>query len=200
MPSIQIRPARPEDAPALQAIYAPYVTDTAISFEYDPPSVEAFRERICHTLEKFPYLVAEEDGMIVGYCYASPFRTREAYCHVAELSVYIRKDKHGLGIGKRLYAEMEKRLVLQNIYTVYASIAYTNRVTDAHLTDGSLRFHEKMGFYPVARISDCGCKFGLWYGIVYMEKDIGTKVENPPPFRPWKEAYLLRDYNKDDEG
>ena len=101
-----IRPVTPGDAAALAAIYAPYVEGTAITFEYDVPPAEEFARRIAHTLEHYPYLAAERDGTILGYAYAGPFGSRAAYDWTTELSVYLRMDCRGGGIGTQLYLSL----------------------------------------------------------------------------------------------
>ncbi|MBQ5676713.1 MAG: N-acetyltransferase, partial [Lachnospiraceae bacterium] len=108
MKDMIIRNASVDDAEALLNIYAYYVKNTAITFEYEVPSLEEFKERITNTLKKYPYLVAEKEDKIVGYAYAGSFHTREAYQHAAELSVYVRQDWRGHGIGSSLYRELEK--------------------------------------------------------------------------------------------
>ena len=100
--NIRIRPATAADAPALLAIYAPYVEHTAITFEYEAPAAEEFRRRICHTLERYPYFAAEAEGRIVGYAYAGPFHPRAAYDWDAELSIYVARDCRGMGVGRKL--------------------------------------------------------------------------------------------------
>lgn len=105
--SITLRAARPDDAAALLEIYAPYVTGTAITFEYDVPSVEEFRARIEHTLKKYPYIVAESGGEIVGYAYTGEFKERAAYGWSVETSIYVARGKKHCGIGKRLYRALE---------------------------------------------------------------------------------------------
>ena len=89
---LTIRPAKLSDAPAIQAIYAPYVEKTAITFEYEVPSVQEFENRINKTLETYPYLVAEEDGQVLGYAYASTYYARTAYDWTTELSIYLHED------------------------------------------------------------------------------------------------------------
>ena len=108
---MNIRIARLDDAKRLLDIYGYYVTNTAVSFEYDIPSEEDFCGRIENTLKKYPYLVAEEDGKIVGYTYASQFHSRKAYLHGAELSIYVDREYRGKGIGKRLYREIQDILI-----------------------------------------------------------------------------------------
>ena len=107
--SLSIRTACPEDAEALLEIYAPYVRETAVTFEYEVPPLEEFRGRIEHVLSRYPYLAAEEDGRIVGYAYLSAFHPRAAYGWCAEPSVYVEMGQRGRGIGRRLYEELERR-------------------------------------------------------------------------------------------
>lgn len=176
MGQIVLRPAVPEDAGVLREIYAPYVADTAVSLEWEPPGVEEFRQRVENVLKDYPYLVAEEDGEILGYAYASRFHPRAAFLYCAEVSIYLRREKRRGGLGRLLYAEMEKRLKAQGILNVYASIASTQREDDPNLTADSLRFHEKMGYHTVAVFHSCGYKFGRWYDLTWMEKFIGDHL------------------------
>ena len=178
--AVQLRVAAPEDAAALVDIYAPYVRETAITFEYDVPSVAEFAARIAHTLESFPYLVAENDGEIVGYAYAGAFHPRAAYQWCAEMSVYVKRDVRRMGVGRKLYDAMEAILKLQRLTNVEACIAVPS-APDAHLTMDSVRFHEKMGYRMVGAFHQCGYKFDTWYDMVWMEKHIGAHVRNQPP-------------------
>jgi L-amino acid N-acyltransferase YncA/isopentenyldiphosphate isomerase len=172
------RSAEEEDAAELLEIYAPYVINTAVSFEYDVPSTEEFRSRIHTTLQHYPYIVAvNRDGRIDGYVYASPFHERSAYEHCAELSIYIRESCRGIGLGSALYEQIEGKLRQQGILNIYACIASTPRTNDSHLTNKSPLFHAKCGFKTVAHFNQCGCKFGLWYDMIYMEKIIGTDTD-----------------------
>ena len=118
--TIQLRAAVPEDAASLLDIYAPYVADTAISFEYSVPSLAEFTQRIQNVLKRFPYLVAEKKSSreILGYVYASPFHPREAYKWAVETSIYIRQGYTGLGLGRRLYEALERILKEQHIITL----------------------------------------------------------------------------------
>ena len=106
--TITFRTAAGDDAAALLAIYAPYVKGTASSFEYEAPSLEEFQGRIAHTLRRYPYIVAVENGEILGYAYTGPFGERAAYRLSVETSIYLRQDVRGKGLGKRLYAELER--------------------------------------------------------------------------------------------
>ena len=125
--NIHIRTASPDDAAALLAIYAPYVRETAITFEYDVPSTEEFVRRITHTLEKYPYLVAEKDHSILGYAYAGPFHERAAYDWAVETSIYVDRNQKHSGIGRLLYDTLENVLKNQEkhlIYDIFADFGY----------------------------------------------------------------------------
>lgn len=156
---MEIRIADTKDAEAIREIYAPYVLNTAVSFEYEVPSVEEFRKRIANTLAEYPYLAAEEDGVILGYAYAGVFHARPAYKHCVELSIYVRQDCRGRGVGKGLYLKLEEMLIKQNVYSVHACIAVPDG-EDEHLTDDSEKFHRKMGFEIAGRHEKCGYKLG----------------------------------------
>ena len=179
-----IRFVRPSDAQRILEIYRPYVTDTAITFETEVPSMTAFSQRIQDISAEYPYLVAEEDGRIVGYAYAHRYRERSAYQWSAELSVYVKQDMRGKGIGRNLYSELEKWLIKQNVYTVHACIASPDR-KDEHLTDDSEKFHKKLGFEIAGKHCQCGYKFGKWYSVIWMDKSIRKKTTKPEAFIPF---------------
>lgn len=183
---MNIRIASPDDAEKILEIYAPYVTDTAVSFEYTVPDIGDFRKRIEGILKEYPYLVAEEDGQIIGYAYAGPFHSREAYKHSAELSIYIKNEYHGRGIGQNLYCKLEEILSAQNVFTTCACIAVPE-IEDEYLTDISELFHERIGYHTVGRHEKCGYKFGRWYSMIWMEKEIKKRVPNPEPFIPFSQ-------------
>ena len=172
MNNVTIRTATVSDAPEILDIYGYYVANTAISMEYNIPSIEEFKKRIEITLENYPYLVAEQDGKIIGYAYAGRFHPRAAFYRSAEVSIYIQKDAVKCGLGRRLYEEIEKRLAEQGILNVYASIAYTD-TEDEYLTNNSAQFHERMGYKKVAQFSNSCTKFGRWYHLIWMEKFLG---------------------------
>lgn len=175
--SVLIRTASAEDAAALLEIYAPYILETAITFEYDVPTVDEFARRITHTLRRYPYLAAETGGKIVGYAYASPFKERAAYDWAAETSIYVAQDCRGMGVGTRLYTKLEDILRRQNIVNSNACIAYPN--------PESIRFHEKMGYRTVAHFTKCGYKLGSWYDMIWMEKMLDSHREDPPAVIPF---------------
>lgn len=179
---IKLRVATPDDAPALLEIYAPYVLETAISFEQAVPSEREFRGRIESTLARYPYLVAERDGAILGYAYTSRFHPRKSYDLSAETSIYVRRDARGSGLGRRLYAAIETISKAQNIQNLYACIAYADP-EDAHLQNNSARFHEHMGYAFTARFRRCACKFDTWYDMIWMEKMLGVHPVPAPELR-----------------
>lgn len=179
-----IRTATQEDAAQLLEIYAPYVTDTAITFEYDVPDEREFAGRIAKTLEKYPYLVAFVDGRAEGYAYASAFHSRAAYGWCVETSIYVRMDARGSGVGGALYRKLEEALIRQGMLNLNACIAWTEQ-EDKHLTNASVSFHEHFGYRMVGRFNQCGYKFGKWYDMVWMEKLVGAheaSVENTRTF------------------
>ena len=181
--SITIRMANPADAQALLNIYAPYVINTAITFEYDVPSVEEFASRIAHTLEKYPYFIAEEGGNILGYAYASPFHDRPAYDWAVETSIYVDQNIKHRGIGRKLHDALESTLREQGILNMNACIAYPPE-EDEHLDKNSVEFHAHMGYRLVGEFYKCGYKFNRWYNMVWMEKLIGEHLsdQKPPKF------------------
>ena len=183
---MKIRTAEIEDAEQLLEIYAPYVKETAITFEYEVPSLDEFMERISNISVKYPYLVIEQDGEILGYAYAGMFHERKAYDWAVEVSIYLKKDKRGNGLGKKLYDMLERVLKEQNILNVNACIAYTEH-EDKYLTNGSEKFHEHMGYRLVGKFTKCGYKFDRWYDMIWMEKHIGEHLNNQPPVKLFSE-------------
>lgn len=170
---MKIRTAKVSDAEAILSIYAPYVENTAITFEYDVPSIEEFRMRIEGTLMKYPYLVAETDEEgIIGYAYAGVFKGRAAYDWCVETSIYVKQDAHGRGIGKALYSELESRLKAQGILNVNACITWMDEENE-YVTHQSPDFHSHLGYTKCAHFHKCGYKFGRWFDMIWMEKMIG---------------------------
>ncbi|HFI0255461.1 TPA: N-acetyltransferase family protein [Streptococcus suis] len=161
---IEIRSARLEDATYLVAIYAPYVENTAITFETEVPTVSDFVRRIEKTLEKFPYLVAVEEDQVIGYAYASTYYARAAYDWTVELSVYIQQEARGKGIGTLLYNALEEELTARGFKNFLACIALPN--------PASIALHEKRGYEQVAHFKQVGYKFGRWHDIVWLQKSL----------------------------
>ena len=168
-----IRLATETDVPAILAIYAPYVENTTVSFEYDVPCRREFMQRFYTITEQFPWLVWEENGEILGYAYAARPFPRAAYSWDAEPSIYLRQDAKGRGIGRKLYAALEEILKLQGYQVLYAIITQEN--------DASVAFHEKTGYTMLSLFPRCGFKNGRWLGVYWMEKRLFS-VESPKSF------------------
>lgn len=177
---LKIRAVREDDAAELSEIYRYYVEHTAITYECHVPSVEEFRQRIRHTLEKYPYLAAELDGKIVGYVYASPLNTRESYDWSVETSIYVAENVRGHGIGSRLYQALEDTLDAMHIINLNACIAYPEE-PDEYLTNNSVEYHEHLGYQLIGTFHQCAYKFGRWYHMVWMEKAIAEHPDTPEP-------------------
>ncbi len=175
-----IRDARIEDAVRLLEIYKYYVTNTAITFEYEVPSLAEFQNRIKNTTAKYPYLVIEQDGVIQGYAYAGAFKGRAAYDWSCELSIYIDRTAHKCGLGRKIYEALEKKLQQMGILNLYACIGYPE-VEDEYLTKNSEEFHKHLGFVTVGKFNKCGYKFSRWYNMIWMEKIIGEHTHNQAP-------------------
>lgn len=176
---MNIRVASPEDAQTLVEIYTPYVKDTIVTFEYSVPTVEEFAGRIRHTLEKYPYLVAEDDGRILGYTYASAFKSRAAYNWSVETTIYVRQGKQHHGTGSALYKALEEQLSRQHICNLCACIAYPN--------PASIEFHKKFGYVLIAHFHRSGYKLGAWQDMVWMEKELCPHTVPPQPFVPFSQ-------------
>ncbi|MCD7838063.1 MAG: N-acetyltransferase family protein [Clostridiales bacterium] len=179
-----IRTATPDDAAALLDIYGPYILETAVTFEYDVPTEAEFARRIAHTVERYPWLVLEADGQLEGYAYAGTFIGRRACDWAVEASIYIRRDCRKHGYGRRLYQALEAVLRRQNVVNVNACIACPE-VEDEYLNRNSVNFHQHMGYRMVGGFHKCGYKFGRWYQLVWMEKMLGSHLDQPPEFVPF---------------
>ena len=179
----KIRLARPQDAEELLEIFRPYVLETAVAFNYEPPTLEEFRNTMEDRLGRYPYLVAETAEGLMGYAYASPFKDRAAYDWAVETSIYVKQGHAGQGYGRLLHDSLEELLKSQNILSMYACIAYTE-TPDEHLTNNSPEFHGHMGFEITASFPKCGYKFGKWYDMIWMHKEIGPHTASPLPVLP----------------
>ena len=167
-----IRSATKDDAGRLLEIYAYYVENTAISFEYHAPSLSEFKNRILRTLQSYPYLVLEEDGVIQGYAYAGRLGERVAYLYSCEVSIYLAPDSRRKGYGRKLYEALESMLKDRGVQNLYARVVDPPE-EDEYLTRNSEQFHQHLGFSKVGTLHKCGYKFGRWYNILWMEKLIG---------------------------
>ena len=176
---IMIRFAEEKDLSAMLAIYAPYVENTTYSFEYEVPSMEVFTARFRDHVAQFPWLVWEEDGTVLGYAYAGAPWERAAYRWCAEVSIYLHPSVHGRGIGRQLYAVLEDILTKQGYRVAYALITTEN--------NGSVAFHEKLGYCYHSTFENCGFKMGRWLGVIWLQKRLNP-LDAPEAFpRPWNE-------------
>ncbi|MCI9335767.1 MAG: GNAT family N-acetyltransferase [Lachnospiraceae bacterium] len=142
--------------------------------------------RICNTLKKYPYLLACRDGEILGYAYTGPFVGRAAYGWAAETTIYLKEGHKRQGMGKTLYTALETVSRAQNILSLNACIGYPEKEDD-YVTLNSVRFHEHMGYSMAGKFHNCGYKFGNWYHMVWMEKQIREHSSHPAPVIPFSE-------------
>jgi len=159
---IEIRCATTADAESIQRIYAPFVLETAISFEDVPPSVDEIAGRIASTLKTHPWLVAVVEGKVCVYVYASAHRERAAYRYSADTTVYIAPEAQRRGVGHALYVKLLPQLKQRNIHMAFAGIALPN--------PGSVALHESMGFTPVGTYREVGFKFGRWHDVGWWQR------------------------------
>lgn len=182
---VQILMAKPCDAKQMLFIYSHYVKNTAITFEYNVPSVKEFRSRIKKTIHNYPWLKAVLNEKIVGYAYANVFKPRDAYKYCVEVTVYVLKDERQKGIGKKLYSKIENILLKMNVTNMNACITFPDKNNDPYVTDASFEFHKKMGFSKNAEFHKCGYKFNNWYDMIWMEKIIGEHKSKMNEFIPF---------------
>ena len=168
-----IRIAEEADVPAILAIYAPYILSTTFTFEYEVPTEDAFLDRFRTITARYPWLVWEENGEILGYAHGSAPFQRAAFRWSCEASVYLHPEARGRGIGRALYTALEKLLAYQGHRLCYAIITSENQP--------SLDFHGQMGYRFRAELPGCGYKFGRWLGVVWMEKMLKL-VDSPSSF------------------
>lgn len=163
---MHIRPADNADAPAIAAIYNPYITDSCITFEEVPVTPADITERMQQVQQQgLPYLVACRDGQVMGYCYATPWRVRSAYRFSVEVTVYLPSDAHGQGIGTALYQALLSQLTVAGYHLAIGGITLPN--------DKSVALHEKLGFSQVAHFSEVGFKQGAWRDVGYWQRKLG---------------------------
>jgi phosphinothricin acetyltransferase len=169
-----IRPSSDPDLPQITAIYAHHVLHGTGTFETDPPSAADMAARRADVLAKgLPYLVAEEDGKVLGFAYCQWFKPRPAYRFSAEDSIYLHPDAAGKGLGKLLLAELARQAEAAGIRKLIAVIGDSNNA-------GSVGVHRALGFDVVGTLKSCGWKFGKWLDIVLMEKTLGEGDTTPP--------------------
>lgn len=186
--SIVLRVANPADAPAIAATYAPYVTGTVISFELIPPDEREMANRLAKTLARFPWLVAVDGGDVVGYAYAGAHRERAAYQWAADVSVYLRENWRGRGIGRTLYTALFAFLRAQGYCNVYAGITLPN--------PASVALHEAMGMVPVGVYRHVGYKAGAWHDVGWWQGVLQTLVADPPPPRVFQDVATISTWDR----
>ena len=173
-----IRLATANDAEQIQAIYAPNVLSTAISFELEPPMVDAMRQRIVQTVQHWPWLVCDYDGEALGYVYAGEHGTRAAYQWSVDVSVYVQAQVRRAGVGRALYSSLFKLLALQGFYQAYAGITLPN--------PGSVGLHEAVGFRPIGVYHAVGYKLGAWHDVGWWELPLQARTVPPEPLKDFR--------------
>ncbi len=177
MPDFTLRDARPADIPAIHAIYNHHVTHGRASFEETPPAEDEMRLRFAEVRRKgMPYLVAERDGEVLGYAYASSYRTRSAYRYAVEDSIYLDHRHMGGGVGRALLAALIERCEAGPWRQMVAVVACTADGEGA----GSLALHERMGFRTAGRLEAVGFKHGRWIDTVLMQRPLGAGAASLP--------------------
>jgi L-amino acid N-acyltransferase YncA len=168
---VKIRDASAADAQACAAIYAPYVLDTAVTFESEPPSAAEMADRIdaAHA-----WLVLEDDGRVVGYAYGGPYKARAAYRWACEVSVYLESGRRRTGGGRALYEALLRRLADRGFRTAVAGMTLPN--------DASVGLHAALGFRPVGTYRRIGWKHGTWHDVAWVQRAIGDDAD--PPAEP----------------
>ena len=169
-----VRDATPDDAAACAAIYGPYVTDTAISFEAEPPTAEQMAQRIADAQLRHAWLVHEDDGLLLGYAYGVPHMAREAYRWSTAVSVYLHPDARGRGLGRALYTALFDRLADRGYRMALAGITLPNEPSEA--------LHRALGFEPVGVYRRVGWKHGQWRDVLWTQRPLGD--DDGPPTEP----------------
>ena len=170
-----VRLATADDAAACAAIYAPYVRETAISFELDPPTSEQMAARIAATNERWAFLVLEDDGQITGYAYATAFNERAAYRWACTTSVYLSRNRQRAGGGRLLYEALLARLAERGYRLAMAGMTLPN--------EASAGFHRALGFEPVGTYRKVGWKFGAWHDVTWLQRTIAEAPDRRRPTR-----------------
>lgn len=181
--AICVRAAMPQDAEQLLEIYTPFVISedcsvSNVSFELTAPSLAEFRQRIVDISSKYPYLVGEKNGQILGYVYCHPYRERLAYQWSVEVTIYLAPVGQGKGLGRLLYETMEKLLCLQGVTMAYSCITLGN--------EHSIKMHEALGYRLIGTFSKSGCKNGQWLDTVWLEKQLQPCPKQPDNIKSWR--------------
>jgi phosphinothricin acetyltransferase len=175
---LAVRPATPADAAAIQAIYAPVVEQTVISFEAVPPTVPEIAARIRATTEHLPWLVAAIGDEVVGYAYASHHSDRAAYRWSVDVSLYIAEVWRGQNVGTALYLALFAELRVLGFVSAYAGITMPNVA--------SVAVHEKLGFGHIGRFPNAGFKHGSWHDVGWWHLALQPPPDNPEEPTRWQ--------------
>lgn len=167
----RVRDATRDDGAACAAIYAPYVTGTAITFEAEPPSAAAMAERIAAAARAHAWLVLEDDGRVVGYAYARELNPRAAYRWACEVSIYVELARRGTGAGTVLYEALLRRLAERGYRVAVAGLTLPN--------DASVALHRAIGFEPVGTYRRIGFKLGAWHDVAWVQRALGEQRDAP---------------------
>jgi len=187
--TFRIRLIRPSDAQATLNIYAPYVEETIISFEYEAPSLQEWETRIRTNTADYPWLVCETgEGEIVGYAYGSRHRYRTAYNWSPESTVYLSAKYHGLGIARVLYETLFEMLRLQGYVNVYAGVGIPNAKSEG--------FHEDLGFTEIGIFKKVGYKLGAWHDTKWFQFHLAAHLPDPPMPKKLSEVENTEEFRK----
>lgn len=167
-----IRLISENDAPEVLGIYAPFINNTIISFEYEAPSVDEFLQRIQNIILEYPWLVCLHGTKIIGYAYASQHKQRKAYQWSCESTVYIAPEFHNKGIARILYNTLFSILKIQGYFNVYAGVSLPNQK--------SVGFHQSFGFKKIGIYKKTGYKFGAWHDVAWFYFHLKKHIDNPP--------------------
>jgi phosphinothricin acetyltransferase len=179
-----VRVAQVGDAGALSAIYAPYVAQTAASFELDPPSADEMAARVRRVGATFPWLVYESDGEVLGYAYASQHKERAAYAWSVDTTVYVAQGEHRRGLGRILYARLLSILTRQGFHQAYGGITLPNAA--------SVGLHEACGYRPIGVYHQVGYKLGAWRDVGWWGRPLATPTGEPSPPLPFVPEMIAR--------
>jgi phosphinothricin acetyltransferase len=181
---VRLRAAAPEDAAAIAAIYAPYVSASVISFETEPPDARAMADRIEAGGELYPWIVAEaEGGLIAGYAYACAFRPRHAYRYAVETTVYLSGERVGAGLGKRLYSSLIATLEAQGFAQAIGAITLPNMA--------SVRLHQRLGFVEAGVYRKVGYKLGAWHDVGLWQRSLAAPGDPPQEPKTLRQQPLI---------
>lgn len=174
VPGVTVRRASKDDATARAAIYAPYVLETAVSFENEPPSPAQMAERIAAATDTHSWVVLEDDDRVVGYAYGGPHQERTAYRFSCEVSIDVEQGRRRTGSSRALYEALFEELETRGYRIAVAGMTLPN--------EASVGLHRAMGFEPVGVYRRIGWKFGMWHDVAWMQRALG--VEQDPPAEP----------------